>query len=212
MSTKTLSFVVVVVILIAGAALYFFTQPKNLKPLADAASEAPKEVKPSETSIDYSDPAGFSFSYPDNISLSNRASEGSDTVVDPNAYADLQLFSKDKSGSLNLKIADTNFKDIKDWLKDNQIPDSVVPVEKKLGDLKGYEVKTSDRLMLAALDQGVLFTVEVPLLEEEFWTPVYNKVVGGFNFAAPETASNTQTTAAVSSGDEVVFEGEEVVE
>lgn len=211
MNTKTLALIVVVVILVAGGGLYFFTQPKNLKPLTDATPGTPKEVVPSKTYIDYSDPAGFSFSYPDNVSISNRASEV-DTVADPNAYADLQLFSKDKSGSLNLRIADTKFKTIQDWIKDQGLPEGTVPTEKKLGDLKAYEIKTSDRLMLGALDQGILFTVDMPLIEEPFWNEVYEHVVGNFGFAAPETASSGQTKAAVSSGEEVVFEGEEVVE
>jgi hypothetical protein len=209
-NTKTLILVVVVVVLVVGAGLYFFTQPKNLKPLADAASETPKEVTPSKTFIDYSDPAGFSFSYPDNVSISNRASE-IDTVIDPDAYADLQLFSKDKSGSLNLRIADSKFKTIQDWIKDQGLPENTTPVEKKLGELTAYEVRTSDRLMLGALDQGILFTVDMPLIEEPFWMEVYNKVTGEFAFAAPEAAT-TQTSAAVSPGDEVIFEGEEVVE
>jgi hypothetical protein len=209
-NTKTLLLVVVVIIILSGAGLYFFTQPKNLKPLAEPVSEEAKEVVPSQTFIDYNDPSGFSFSYPDNISISNRLSENVDGAVDANAYSDLQLFSKDKNGSLSLKVADTKFKKIEDWLKDNEIPATVVPTEKKLGDLKAYEVRTSDRLMLASIDQGVLFTVEMPLIEEPFWNEVYQKVVSGFTFAAPEAAS--AQTAAVSSGEEVIFEGEEVVE
>lgn len=202
---------VIVVVLVAGAGLYLFTQPKNLKPLTDATPATPKEVVPSKTYIDYSDPAGFSFSYPDNVSISNRASEV-DTVADPGAYADLQLFSKDKSGSLNLRIADTKFKTIQDWIKDQGLPEGTVPAEKKLGDLKAYEVKTGDRVMLGALDQGILFTVEVPLVEESFWNEVYGHVVGNFAFAAPEAATQTAGAGSVSSGEEVVFEGEEVIE
>ncbi len=210
MNTKTLTLVVVVVVLISGAGLYFFTQPKNLKPLTDATSETPKEVVPSKTFIDYSDPSGFNFSYPDNVSISNRASDV-DSVVDPDAYADLQLFSKDKSGSLNLRIADSKFKTIQDWIKDQGLPETTVPVEKKLGELKAFEVRTGDRLMLGALDQGILFTVEMPLIEEPFWMEVYDKVTSGFAFASPDAAT-TQTAGTVSSGDEVIFEGEEVIE
>jgi len=199
-----------VVVLIATAGLYLLTKPKDLTPLKSAGTQIPKEIKPSETSIDYTDPSGFSFSYPDNLSISNTASADSDDKKDPNAYADLQLFSKDKNGSLNIKIADTKLKNLDAWLKEEQIPEAVKPEEKQLGNLKAYEVKTSDRLMLAAIDQGVLFTVDMPRVEEDFWNPVYNKVLANFSFAAPEPAT-TQTTAAAS-GDEVVFEGEEVVE
>ena len=160
-----------------------------------------KEVKPSETFIEYVDPAGFSFNYPDNLSIEKNE------AIDASTYADLQLFSKDVSGSLALRITDTKLKTINDWVK--EASSSNQPVEKKLGNLKAMEIKTSDRLMLGAIDQGVLFSIEVPLLEQDFWTKVYEKVLTDFTFAVPET---TTSTAGSGSSDEIIFEGEEVVE
>ena len=126
--------------------------------------------------------------------------------TDDSTYADLQLFSKDVSGSLSLRITDTKLKTLDDWLKESSV--SSAPAQKQLGNLKALEVKTNDRLMLAAIDQGVLFSIEVPLIEQDFWMKVYDKVLTDFTFAAPETI-----TAGVSdSSGEVVFEGEEVVE
>ena len=73
------------------------------------------------------------------------------------------------------------------------------------------EIKTADRLMLGAIDQGVLFTIEMPLIEEDFWIKVYNKVVSEFTFNSPDSQS-TSAGGISSSSDEVIFEGEEVVE
>jgi hypothetical protein len=196
--------------LIIGGLIFFFINHPTSQKTGLSIPEAKKEVTPSKTFIEYEDPSGFSFSYPDNVSLSNRASEDIDQVSDPDAYAQLQLFSKDKSGSLNLKIADTKFKTLEEWLKANNIPETLTPEEKKLGDLKAFEVKTKDRLMLAALDQGVLFTIESPLIEEAFWNEVYNKVVSDFSFAPPQIAD--KQASGVTLGEAVVFEGEEVVE
>lgn len=213
MNRKTLGLVVVSVLLIVGVIGFFILNPNKSK-LALNEPETVKEVVPSKTYIDYSDPAGFSFSYPDNISLANRTAESED-AKDPNAYADLQLFSKDKSGSLNLKISDTKLKTIEDWKKENEIPESVTPTEKKLGSLTAYEFKTKDRVMLASIDQGILFSIDMPIIEESFWNEVYSHVISGFSFEAPQTevaqagAGGSSTTI---SGDEVVFEGEEVIE
>lgn len=168
---------------------------------------AKKEIIPSETSIEYTDPTGFSFLYPDNLSVTNNLTSEN---PDPDAYADLQIFSKDKSGSLSLRITDTKLASISGWLKENNISESNTPIEKKLGNLNALEVKTSDRLLLGALDQGILFTIELPLIEQPFWNEVYNKVLADFSFISPEIANAGNTTQ--SSGDEVVFEGEEVVE
>lgn len=213
MNRKTLILVVVAICLVGAVIAYFILNPNKSK-LALNTPETKKEVVPSKTYIDYSDPAGFSFSYPDNISLANRSAEGEEAAADPDAYADLQLFSKDKSGSLNLRIADTKLKTIEDWKKENQIPEEIVPSEKKLGSLTAFEFKTKDRVMLASIDQGILFTVDMPVIEEVFWNEVYEKVVSGFSFEVPEVevAQAGSSAAAASSGDEVIFEGEEVVE
>lgn len=209
MNSKTLILIVITcVLLAAGAGGFYFLFGSKTEPEFKSIAAVPKDIKPSETFIEYSDPSGFSFNYPDNLSITN-ANAGE--IVDPDAYASLQLFSKDKSGSLTIKITDTKLKTREDWLKANGIPESNVPVEKQLGNLKAWEVKTGDRLMLASIDQGVLFAVESPLVEQEFWGKVYDKVLEGFVFNAPETVSATQETAAAPA-DEIVFEGEEVIE
>lgn len=192
-------------ILILGGLWWFWPHQKISTGLNNPLAK--KEIIPSETSIEYTDPTGFSFLYPDNLSVTNNLTSEN---PDPNAYADLQIFSKDKSGSLSLRITDTKLATISAWLKENNISDSNTPIEKKLGNLNALEVKTSDRLLLGALDQGILFTIELPLIEQPFWNEVYNKVLADFSFISPETASAGNITQ--SSGDEVIFEGEEVVE
>lgn len=162
---------------------------------------ATKETVPSETLKQYSDPSGFTLSYPDNLSLVKNDS------ADANTYADIQLTSKEVNGSLNLKISDSKFSTIDEWLKLNKITSAETPKEVKLGNLKGLEVKTNDRLLLGALDNGVFFNIEVPLVEKDFWMKVYNKVLTTFSFASPEAANSTNASAA-----DVSFEGEEVVE
>lgn len=164
--------------------------------------ETAKEISPSETLKEYSDPSGFTFSYPDNLSL--VAAE----INDNNTYADLQLSSKDVSGSLNLKISDSKFKTIDEWLKLNSSAGATTR-DVKLGSLKAKEIKIKDRMLLGALDQGIFFSIEMPLIEEKFWTKVYNRILADFSFAAPDSAA--PQAADTSSGD-VIFEGEEVVE
>lgn len=181
-------------LILAAVVLGFLVlrQSEQKKPVSSAISEI-KKNEPSNTLLDYTDPAGFSFSYPDNLSTVKNE------TLD-NEYADITLSSKDISGSLNLKITDSKFKTLDEWAKLNKGE----PAEKKLGNLKAMEVKTSDRLYLGALDQGILFTIEMPLLEEDFWMKVYEKVLSGFSFVAP--------AATAAAPDDVSFESEEVVE
>lgn len=162
-----------------------------------------KSVKPqpSKTLKDYTDPSGFSFIYPDNLSL------GSNEIEDSKLYADLSLSSKQLSGSLNLKISDSKFNSLNDWA--SQLHSTNLSTsQKKLGNLNALEIKQPDRLLLAALDQGILFTVEMPRLEEDFWDQVYDSVLTSFSFTAP--GSNPQIQS--SNDSDATFEGEEVVE
>ncbi|MDP3733031.1 MAG: hypothetical protein Q8Q91_00675 [Candidatus Daviesbacteria bacterium] len=163
------------------------SNPKSISPLI--LQTETKNIKPSETLKEYSDPSGFTLSYPDNLSLTKN------DVTNENTYADIQLNSKDISGSLNLKISDSKFATLDEWIKLNK--GSIKEI--KLGSLNGIEILTSDRLLLGVLDKNIFFTIEVPLLEKDFWQQVYNKVLTTFSFAA-------------TSPEDVSFESEEVVE
>jgi len=156
-----------------------------------------KNIKPSETLKEYSDPSGFTISYPDNLSLTKN------DITDESTYADIQLNSKDISGSLNLKISDSKFATLDEWLKLNKGTSKEI----QLGSLKGMEILTSDRLLFGALDKNIFFTIEVPLLEKDFWMKVYNNVLITFSFSAPETVNPTE-----SSPEDVSFESEEIIE
>lgn len=192
MNKKVLVLSLFIGLIIVGVLVLLLNRPKSQ--LSNPLSTS-QQVLPSETFIEYAGPSGFTFSYPNNLSLTNNE-------VDDNTYADILLSAKGVNGSLNLKITDSKFASINDWLKLNQ----GITKEVKLGNLKALELKTTDRLLLGALDQGVLFTIEMPLVEEDFWMEVYNKILSGFTFASPSPDSIGP------SSDEVIFEGEEVVE
>lgn len=174
--------------------------PLTINPLTNIQKTIVTKNVPSETLIDYKDPSGFGFSYPDNLSITKN------TQADPNAYADLQLSSKDISGSLSLKIIDSKLTTLQQWAKLNTGTSKDI----KLGTLKALEIQTADRLLLGALDQGILFTIEIPLIEQEFWTKVYSKLLVTFSFVTPE-ATNQQAGPSSTSND-IIFEGEEVIE
>lgn len=188
----------VIVLITAAIWVLFFRPQNNSLSNPSVSNTAVVEIKPSETLIQYVDPAGFSFNYPDNLSITNQE------IEDDSTYASLILNANGVNGSLRLEISDSKFKTIEEWLKLNQGDSKEV----KLGNIQALEVKTKDRLLLGALDQGILFTIEMPLLQEQFWTIVYNKILSDFAFAAPESTNSS----AVNSSEDISFEGEEVIE
>lgn len=202
MSRKLVLILSIIAVLITGILIFNpFKQNNNL--LSPLSLQTTVKQTLSDNVTEYVDPAGFSLSYPDNLSITKNDIE--DTVT----YADIQLSSKDVSGSLNLKITDSKFKTLDEWIKLNKAAATEEPKEVSLGSIKGTEIMTKDRLLLGALDSGIFFNIEVPLIEKDYWMKVYSKVLAGFSFTAPETTAGGSTDS--SSGD-VSFESEEVVE
>lgn len=205
MSKNIVVTLIIVGLICLGIIGYFILVPADKKiDLQNSSNEKQslslnQKNEPSTAFIDYSDPAGFAFSYPDNVSITKNEAE--------DAYADLELFSKDVSGSLSLTITDSKFKNLDEWVK-NTASSTDISREVTLGTLKAKEIKSNDRIFLAALDQGILFNIELPRIEEAFWTKVYEKLLSSFSFVSPETA----TTSGSSGSSDVSFEGEEVVE
>lgn len=205
----------VILLLVAAAVIIgiLILKPfqKNLSSTSNVAELKASEITPSKTLKTYTDPSGFSFSYPDNLSLLNNE------LKDEGSYAELQLTASGVAGSLVLKIADSKLTSIDEWVKSNKNtypdPDLIgaeAPKEAKLGNLKTLELKNNDKLLLGALDQGILFTIEIPIGEKkDFWMEVLNTVAGEFTFAPP--AADGAATGNSSSTD-VTFDGEEVVE
>ena len=203
MNRKTVVLLVSIGLVIVALWIFFFN--KKQSPLISSVTNQLGVVKyasPSETLIEYSDPSGFTFSYPDNLSLNKSE------IEDNSTYADLILSSKEVSGSLSLKITDSKFKTLDEWAKKNKEAAKEGLKEVMLGTLKALEIKTSDRLLLGSLDQGIFFTIEMPLIEEDFWMKVYRKILTDFSFASPSSAGSDVGTST----NDVVFEGEEVVE
>jgi hypothetical protein len=191
---------VIPVLIILGIGWFVFQQrSQHSSPLIPPTISKPL---PSETLITYEDPAGFSFSYPDNISLSKNETEDTDI------YSDLSLYSKDVSGSINLTISDSKLKNVEEWITDQQLTPTDPNKEVFLGSLKTTEVTTTDHIYLVGFDQGILFTIRMPRLEEEFWQPVYFGLRSNFAFLAP-ASTDTASRVAV---EDATFEGEEVVE
>lgn len=184
MSKKTILLLVITLSLIFFTIrLIFAPQKTSLTNPNLAKSGIKPEVSPSKTLKNYADPAGFSFNYPDNLSLTNNEATSSAS------YADITLNSKDVEGGLNIKISDSK-----------AFTPAQASKETKLGSLKAYEKENNNKLVLEAFDQGILFKVESD--KNNFWKDVYSQVIKDFSFAPPQVAS----------ADDVSFESEEVVE
>lgn len=203
---KGKSILLLVIFLLLAIAGYFIFNPFKQKDLKSPISlnQKPAEITVSKTLKNYADPSGFSFNYPDNFSILNNE------LKPDTSYAEMQLTASSIEGSLVLKIEDTKLKSLDMWVKTSTATSSAAPKEAMLDNLKALEIENNGKLILGALDQGILFTIEIPIAEnKDFWMESLNIVIADFSFAQPQADGASDNT---SSANDVSFDGEEVVE
>jgi hypothetical protein len=163
----------------------------------------------SESTEEYKNESGFLFTYP----ISAQVTEN---IPSKNEYANLVITNKDQGGKITLVVSDTNFKNIADVMKKNDINIEKAQVNSvPLADLEATEYTFfNGKIVTGVIDNGALlvFTVE-PEGNTEYWQKLYGDILGSFAFEAPEGAPTApvKQSAPADSG-EIEFEGEEVIE
>lgn len=196
--------IVLVVLAILGA--FFLNNRKKATP--QRTEQTVDAALPSTTLAEFTDSSGISFRYPDDLSVS--ASKNLDDAT----YAQIQITSIDYPGSIIVRAADETASSFDIWIKGNaKLASAKSSQDAKLADLIAKKFVTTDSTLTAVLDQGVLFTVEVfPQKNQAYWNSAYDTLISSFTIVVPQAAPTTSSTNDTASTDDVVFEGEEVIE
>lgn len=209
MNVKILGFAAAVILILGAGSFYFLSKQEKspdsvVSPFAGQVTPA-SERMPSKSLKEYSDASGFTFNYPENLSLTKK------DATDSGTYADLQLTSKEVGGNLNLKVQDTKLTSVEAWLKESK-KSGIVGKQVPWGSLNGQGVEDKDGIIFAAVDQGILFTMEVSYAgQKDFWQNVSDPILSSFSFNSEASQGTTAQTSG-GSAEDVTFEGEEVVE
>lgn len=184
------------------AAFYILNSEKT--PVSSNINQAlvALEKQPSKNLKEYSDDAGFSFQYPDDVQVSKK------DVDDNITYSSLELTSSQAKGKILIKIEDTQLESVDDWFAKETLKGNITEI--KIGEISGKEANTNNQITSAGLDQGILFTLEVDSQNQKYWQSVYDTILSSFNFVSPEENISTDTQFLDASGD-VVLE-EDIVE
>jgi len=206
---KFLIFTGLIIGLLLAVALIFFWKAKSAKvvsPVGQEVESPGQAVLPSKNYLVYQDAAGFSFEYPDNVTISEKDID--ETV----GYAKLELNSADVVGGIKIAVVDSKLSKAADWFENNNVEIADFKINKKeLADLEAVEGRNDKKILLIALDKKVLFVFEVDLDKDGFWQKVYDQLSATFQFALPEKES--PPAAAGSDGSSgIIFEGEEIIE
>lgn len=212
MNKKRAIIVVVVLLLIGIAAVagYFYVAAQeSQKTVAQKEVPTPTVVAPSTTLQEYTDPSGFTFEYPDNLTVTAQE------IKDTTTYAHVLLTAPKVEGEIAIKVQETKLKSLDAWeVANKELISSASAKEVKLGSLDAREVTLSDKTLIVAVDQNILFTIEVmPKTEKKYWENVAPTILASFSFGMTEAGSDsTSAPLADSADDSVVSEGEEVIE
>ncbi len=205
MKKKIFILVAVLLVITIGGFYYFKFYPKPSSTLVSPLAEKEKETK----LLVWEDPAGFKFSYPQEIEIDNHPE-------DQENYAHLELTSASHSGSILIWMRDTDYKTIEDWLKKDSEALGGQVFDTDLGGNPAKKVAflNPKKLITATLDVDVLVLVELKA-DDEWWNRTYNQILETFEFIPLEEESTTSKTSGSfvqESGGGIIDEGEEIIE
>ncbi len=151
---------------------------------------------------EYSDPAGFKFSYPDSASVSPK------NTTDDTTYSSLTVTSTSTAGKITIDAVSSDLLTL-----DDMLASKTGVTDLKLADLAAKQYTEKGNLITLALDEGVLFTITTSSGGNvDYWKEVNNKIISSFAFALPEATQVQSDTSSESAESDISFEGEEIIE
>jgi len=196
----------ILVLLLAGGSFYYFKfyQRKSSNLVNPLTSQSQTEAKLAV----WQDPAGFKFSYPEEVKINNHPE-------DEENYAHLELTSASHPGSILVWMKDNNYKDIQAWVKQENASGSAQVFDSDLGDHPAQKLAFANpqKMVTAALDGNAIVLIEV-YPQDSWFNQTYNQILESFEFtplAGEITPAETSGSSGQGSGGEIIDEGEEIV-
>lgn len=205
---KTIVLGVVIVAVSIAAVFYILNSKKTISSTpSDTYRKKPLvvlEKPPSETFKEYFDNSGFKLKYPDDVQIDKI--EIKDNII----YSNLELTSNQAKGKILIKIVDTQLKSIDDWFaRDNFMEGNKKEI--KIGEISGVQLQMDNKILAAAINQKILFTIEVDAQSSKYWQSVYRTMLSTFSFVPQTESVQIQDQSLDDPSSDVVLE-EEIVE
>lgn len=199
--------IVIGAIAIASVMILVSQNKTTVTPVSESSDlKSNTEISSTPNLKDYIDPSGFSFSYPAELEISSEEN------LAPVSYAKLILTFPETGAAIDIHVADSKEKSVKEIIKKRGVKGETKKIN--LADIDGLQYKIATQVATLALDEGVLFeiTLNKANKSDEF-DSIYNDLIASFVFEKPDTSAPQQQEPAInSSSEDVVFEGEELIE
>ncbi|MBI3366033.1 hypothetical protein HY041_00190 [Candidatus Roizmanbacteria bacterium] len=204
---KFIIFIIIISLAAGGIAFYIFQPKKTISPISLKPQENKTIVaflkQPSKTLKVYKDDSGFSFKYSEDLQVNKI------DTTDPAAYANLEITATQTKGNIKIEIADTKLKSVDDWFGESKLSSTTNKKEIKIGEIIGSQMQTENKILAAAINQNILFTIEVDLQNQKYWNDVYDTLLSSVNFV-PQPSSNVSETQPSDNVSDVTLEEETV--
>jgi len=189
-----------------GAMAFWQLKLVNRKAKPEAEINIKEAVLPLTKTLTYEDWAGFKFDYPESLKIEEVE------IDDKTVYSSLELTAANGE-KLNLRVADTEFKNIAEWQKEFEKKYLVTLVKDVLWEemaARQLVYGAPKRLMTLTIDNGVLYSLDSLKDEYEFWEKTQNSIVNSFMFT--QTAENQAKPAVTPEANEEIVLVEETIE
>jgi hypothetical protein len=156
----------------------------------------------------WKDQAGFTFSYPKDLSYDIHEE-------DQQNYAHIEFTHAAHPGTVIVWAKDTTASDATAWIKTQKALSSGTQLDTTFADMDGKKVLVgtpTKQIITAVVFDQIVFYVEGNFEDSEYWTNTYNSIVSSFAFSPPEGSDQSAGEAAVSGQEEVAVDEEEVLE
>lgn len=209
---RTKIIILIIIILAISLSFFIIAISQNGKPKSNAKEKeaSGKEIsQPTQQPSlkKYTDPSGFSFNYPAELALEPEKQ------LDQKTYAKITLAAPNTMNAIRITVTDSSFSTIPDLLQDQGIKSSTKKIT--LAGLPGIRYETVARITTLVLDQGVLFEIILDSKDKnKNFTAAYDSLIKSFAFEEQTVpaSSGQETQNEDSSAEDVVFEGEEIIE
>lgn len=193
---------IIIGLAIGGAGFMMIVNRKNKlmeSPIGNKNPSIATTVTPKSTKLlTWIDPAGFTFQYPDGLTI-NKHEE------DSKNYAHVEFTSKDHPGNLIVWAKDSN-DDLSSWIKNDKRFKNASVIDTTFARIDGKKIlvaSPSAMMITGTISDAVLFDVEANLIDKNFWSKVHDTITGSFAFIPDNSGqSGSSAGSADTSADE----------
>jgi hypothetical protein len=146
----------------------------------------------------YQDEAGFSFNYLSSLVVTEATNQ------DENTYSSLEIFSSFRPGEkMTIKVLDSDYSTVEEWLKKNRGTDSQVN-EAVMSGINGKTLRTSTQTTTVVINNGIIVLVESPKDNQNFWSRHHQVIVDSLKVNWPGSQGGTASSETEVVEEEVI--------